>query len=288
MSLKELLTHMWQIIEKKLRFIGQIMTSKTPERVAEEVDELTLSAAEIKAIATGNPLIKEKMEVENSLTRLKISYSQYIANRHKLNVMINTDLPQRIKSTQELTNKLLQDKIMVEKNTQLSDEKGNEVFQIEINKHIYTDKELAAKVFANNVSSDYHNITGYYKGFKFWVTVDFSTSKYIANFKGNVLHRLPLTTYGEFKNCLDFKQMEKMLAIIEKDINRHTNEIEQLENSLRSAKEEYEKPFSMQAEMDKLIARSVELDQLINEKDDVDESHERDDDELEDEEEYGR
>jgi hypothetical protein len=73
--------YMWQLIENKQRFISQIMSSKVPTRVAEDCDEIVLSAAEIKALAAGDPMIKEKMDVDNAYNRLKMDKSTYLKNR---------------------------------------------------------------------------------------------------------------------------------------------------------------------------------------------------------------
>ena len=92
--------YLWQTIENKQKFISQIMTSKTPVRVAEDVDEASLSYSEIKALATGNPLIKEKMDLDNEVTKLKMLEANYKSNKYKLEDKVNKIYPQSILKTE--------------------------------------------------------------------------------------------------------------------------------------------------------------------------------------------
>ena len=87
---------MYQMVEKKQRGISQIMTSKSPERSIEDIDEKALSYAEIKSIATGNPLIREKTELETKATKLKMLKQSYLGQKYELEDMINKKYPQEI------------------------------------------------------------------------------------------------------------------------------------------------------------------------------------------------
>lgn len=88
--------YLWQTIENKQKFISQIMTSKTPVRVAEDVDESSLNYAEIKALATGNPKIKKKMDLDNEVTKLKMLEANYKSNRYRLEDKISKTYPEEI------------------------------------------------------------------------------------------------------------------------------------------------------------------------------------------------
>ena len=98
-----------QILENKQRFISQIMTSKTPARSADDIDEATLSYAEIKAIATGNPLIKEKMDTDVKLERLKMAKSEFLRSHEQLEHKIFHSYPKRIRELQDLLEKINRD-----------------------------------------------------------------------------------------------------------------------------------------------------------------------------------
>ena len=95
-------SYLWQTIENKQKFISQIMTSKTPVRVAEDVDESSLNYAEIKALATGDPKIKEKMDLDNEVTKLKMLEANYKSNRYRLEDKVVKTYPQEITRTEKL------------------------------------------------------------------------------------------------------------------------------------------------------------------------------------------
>ncbi|EPV75119.1 hypothetical protein SAG0366_06260, partial [Streptococcus agalactiae GB00947] len=107
--------YLWQTIENKQKFISQIMTSKTPVRVAEDVDEASLSYSEIKALATGNPLIKEKMDLDNEVTKLKMLEANYKSNKYKLEDKVNKIYPQSILKTEMEIQAVKEDIASVEK-----------------------------------------------------------------------------------------------------------------------------------------------------------------------------
>ena len=92
--------YLWQTIENKQKFISQIMTSKTPVRVAEDVDESSLNYAEIKALATGDPKIKEKMDLDNEVTKLKMLEANYKSNRYRLEDKVTKSYPEEIAKTE--------------------------------------------------------------------------------------------------------------------------------------------------------------------------------------------
>ena len=102
-------SYLWQTIENKQKFISQIMTSKAPVRVAEDVDESSLSYAEIKALATGNPLIKEKMDLDNEVTKLKMLEANYKSNQYRLEDKILKSYPNEIAKLENLIEKIKQD-----------------------------------------------------------------------------------------------------------------------------------------------------------------------------------
>ena len=131
-----------QIIENKQRFISQIMTSKTPVRSAEDVDEATLSYAEIKAIATGNPLIKEKMDIDVKLERLKMAKSEFMKANEQLEHKVNKTYPDRIREMETGLAKINRDIKAVQENTVIGDD-GQEKFSMILNGKTFTDKKDA-------------------------------------------------------------------------------------------------------------------------------------------------
>ena len=160
-----------QILENKQRFISQIMTSKTPVRSAEDVDEATLSYAEIKAIATGNPLIKEKMDIDVKLERLRMAKSEFLRTQEQLEFKVTTKYPENLQKLKEEYEKVQKDVELVRQNTIL-DEAGQEKFKIVLNGKIYDDKDKATnyisdlikKNMASDLSEPLKGLTGEYKG----------------------------------------------------------------------------------------------------------------------------
>lgn len=257
--------YMWQLIENKQRFILQIMTSSVPVREAEEVDELTLTAAEIKAIATGNPLIKEKMEVDNDLTRLKMAKSQHLSNRRQLENMIQNVYPKRIQYQQNLLEKLLADKIRMEGNTKIDGEQ--ELFSIILNGKIYTDTKAAEAVMESALGeglfSDGKELTGEYKGMKIRKVLDRETGKPTLVMSGNLSYRSPMAGTGKANLRLIESTYTKVIDTIEKE----QKELSALEKNFASAKVEAGKPFEREQELQEKLKRSFELDAILKSED---------------------
>ena len=257
--------YMWQLIENKQRFISQIMTSSVPVREAEEVDELTLTAAEIKAIATGNPLIKEKMEVDNDLTRLKMAKSQHLSNRRQLENMIQNVYPKRIQYQQNLLEKLLADKIRMEGNTKIDGEQ--ELFSIILNGKIYTDTKAAEAVMESALGeglfSDGKELTGEYKGMKIRKVLDRETGKPTLVMSGNLSYRSPMAGTGKANLRLIESTYTKVIDTIEKE----QKELSALEKNFASAKVEAGKPFEREQELQEKLKRSFELDAILKSED---------------------
>ena len=162
-------SYLWQIIENKQRFISQIMTSKTPVRSADDVDEATLSYAEIKAIATGNPLIKEKMDIDVKLERLKLAKSEFLKAHEQLEHKVYHTYPRKLQETQTILDNINRDIDTIQNNTVL-DDKGQEKFSIIFNGKTFSDKKEATAFLADlikkNASSIYplSGLSGEFKG----------------------------------------------------------------------------------------------------------------------------
>lgn len=133
-------SYLYQIVENKQKFIGQIMTSKSPVRSADDIDEATLSYAEIKALATGNPLIKEKMDIEVTLGKLKVLRSGYLNNKYTLEDAIRKRFPANISQAQQKLEKLKLDVDMIKK----EDRENNDKFYGMVIKGVHYDEKLKA------------------------------------------------------------------------------------------------------------------------------------------------
>ena len=181
-------SYLWQTIENKQKFISQIMTSKTPVRVAEDVDESSLSYAEIKALATGNPLIKEKMDLDNEVTKLKMLEANYKSNQYRLEDKILKSYPNEIARLENLIDNIKQDLAVVEPKA-LGEEKFT---SLTLDNHRYTDKKDAGEALLESVKSvgiRDSKVIGKYRNFDLEASYDSFHNLYKFTLQGKAKHK---------------------------------------------------------------------------------------------------
>lgn len=251
--------YLWQTIENKQKFISQIMTSKTPVRVAEDVDESSLNYAEIKALATGDPKIKEKMDLDNEVTKLKMLEANYKSNRYRLEDKVAKNYPEEIARTEKLIEAVKKDISDVEPKAD-----GEEKFtSITLFGEKITDKKLAGEKLLEAISKVKINeskIIGKYRNMDLEVSYNFFTNAHDFSLNGAAKHSGELGTSADgnitrLDNALE-KMPEKLKRLEEKLISTK----EQLEN----AKEELEKPFEKADELKSKVLRLAELNKLLD------------------------
>ena len=251
--------YLWQTIENKQKFISQIMTSKTPVRVAEDVDESSLNYAEIKALATGDPKIKEKMDLDNEVTKLKMLEANYKSNRYRLEDKVAKNYPEEITRTEKLIEAVKNDIASVEPKAV-----GEEKFtSITILGEKITDKKLAGEKLLEAISKVKINeskMIGKYRNMDLEVSYNFFTNEHNFSLNGTAKHSGELGTSADgniirLDNALE-KMPEKLNRLEEKLISTK----EQLEN----AKEELKKPFEKADELKTKVLRLAELNKLLD------------------------
>ena len=253
-------SYSWQLIENKQKFIGQIMTSKSPVRSCEDVDEAALSYAEVKALATGNPYIKEKMDLDIQVSKLKLMKANHTSQKYRLEDNITKHYPQQIAIFKERINGFTADMQKYEQNKPLDKEQ----FSITIGGKAYTDKKEAGtaiiamckEIRGINASAD----VGEYLGFKLNVTFDSFNNKFVMNVKGAMSHPMevgadPLGNITRINNAL-----EAMPAQLEEAQTKLSN----VEHQLETAKAEVNKPFAQEAELSEKLDRLTALNALLN------------------------
>ena len=251
--------YLWQTIENKQKFISQIMTSKTPVRVAEDVDESSLNYAEIKALATGDPKIKEKMDLDNEVTKLKMLEANYKSNRYRLEDKVAKTYPEEIARTENLIEAVKKDIENVE--TQGSGE--NKFTSITINGEIIRDKKIAGEKLLEaikGVKINESKVIGQYRNMDLEVSYNFFTNEHNFTLRGATNHSGELGTSADgnitrLDNAID-KMPERLNRLEEKLISTK----EQLEN----AKEELTKPFEKADELKTKVLRLAELNKLLD------------------------
>ena len=251
--------YLWQTIENKQKFISQIMTSKTPVRVAEDVDESSLNYAEIKALATGDPKIKEKMDLDNEVTKLKMLEANYKSNRYRLEDKVAKNYPEEIARTEKLIEAVKNDIASVEPKAV-----GEEKFtSITILGEKITDKKLAGEKLLEAIKTVKINeskMIGKYRNMDLEVSYNFFTNEHNFSLNGAAKHSGELGTSADgniirLDNTLE-KMPEKLKRLEEKLVSTK----EQLEN----AKEELKKPFEKADELKAKVLRLAELNKLLD------------------------
>ena len=252
-------SYLWQTIENKQKFISQIMTSKTPVRVAEDVDESSLNYAEIKALATGDPKIKEKMDLDNEVTKLKMLEANYKSNRYRLEDKVAKTYPEEIARTEKLIEAVKKDIENVE--PQGSGE--NKFTSIMINGEIIRDKKIAGEKLLEAIKGIKINeskVIGQYRNMDLEVSYNFFTNKHNFTLRGATNHSGELGTSADgnitrLDNAID-KMPERLNHLEEKLIIT--------KEQLKNAKEELKKPFEKADELKTKVLRLAELNKLLD------------------------
>ena len=253
-------SYSWQLIENKQKFIGQIMTSKSPVRSCEDVDEAALSYAEVKALATGNPYIKEKMDLDIQVSKLKLMKANHTSQKYRLEDNITQHYPHQIAIFKERIEGFTADMEKYAKNKP----EDKEQFFMQVGGKPYTDKKEAGtaiiamckEIKGINASVD----VGEYLGFKLNVTFDSFNNKFVMNVKGAMSHTMevgsdPLGNITRINNVL-----EAMPVQLEEAQTKLSN----VEHQLETAKAEVDKPFPQEAELSEKLDRLTALNALLN------------------------
>lgn len=251
--------YLYQLVENKQKFISQIMTSKTPVRSAEDIDEVALSYAEIKALAAGNPLIIEKTELDTQVSKLKLLKQSYLNEQYDLEDKIKKKYPNRIK---ELEKNIENYKTDIE---YLSDNYGNEdsFTGMTINGITYSEKQDAgAKIIdeCKSIISDETKEIGEYKGFKMEL-------KFFAFMKEyNLILKRNSTTIVNLGNSElgNITRIDNALDNISSHLLDSQTELETIKTQLEKAKLEFGKPFNQEEELKEKQKRLNEVNRLLN------------------------
>ena len=253
----------WQLVENKQKFISQIMTSKSPARSCEDFDEQALSYAEVKALAAGNPMIKEKMDLDIQVSRLRGLKAAYTSQHYRLEDAITGSFPRQIKGTERKIAAYEQD-IQTAKQNQTYDADNKLVFGIELNGVQYDKREDAGKALLGligaAVRSEKPVPVGHYAGFEVTVEYVLLSKEFKANLVGAATHTTALGADAA-GNMTRFQNVITGLPQATQDLR---DKLEQLGKQLENAKEELKQPFLQEEELAEKSARLATLDALLN------------------------
>lgn len=251
--------YLWQTIENKQKFISQIMTSKTPVRVAEDVDESSLNYAEIKALATGDPKIKEKMDLDNEVTKLKMLEANYKSNRYRLEDKVAKNYPEEITRTEKLIEAVKKDIADVE----LQGEGENKFTSITILGEKITDKKLAGEKLLEAIKTIKINeskMIGKYRNMDLEVSYNFFTNEHNFSLNGAAKHSGELGTSADG----NITRLDNALEKMPEKLNRLEEKLVSTKEQLENAKEELKKPFEKADELKTKVLRLAELNKLLD------------------------
>ena len=247
----------WSLVENKQRFISQVMTSKAVSRSCEDIDEATLSYAEIKAVATGNPLIKEKMEVDNDVQRLKLLKASYDNQRYGLQDNFMIKYPKLIKTATEKLANVRED--IKARDKELID---NSDFAITIGNVTYTERVDGGTTMLEAISKCKTGETtsiGKFHGFELLVEKNFLSINYMV-LRGKTEYKAELST----SPVGSMVKLENLFNGLHENVDFLEKKIEQYQNDLEASKAEYDKPFAHSAELEEKLARQCELNAQLD------------------------
>ena len=254
--------YMWQILENKQKFISQIMTSKSPVRACEDVDDTALSYAEIKALATGNPYIKEKMDLDIQVSKLKLLKANHTSQKYRLETEIARNYPVKITALKERIAGLREDAEAVK--PLLEKEKAKDGFSMVIGGKTYVDRKEAGTALiaacAGLKAVDTAGQVGEFQGFRLHSEFDSFNQVYKLTIKGKCSYQIEIS-----KDPLgNLQRISNALSGIEKKLAEAEVNLETVQQQLATAKEEVEKPFAKETELTEKMERLSELNALLN------------------------
>ena len=250
-------SYMWQTIESKQKFISQIMTSKSPVRSCEDVDETALSYAEIKALATGNPYIREKMDLEIEVSRLKLVKANYLSQKYMLEDSLLKHYPKEIRLTQERIKGYEMDIALYERHKS-EDFPGMLLYGT----HYAEKKEAGTAILeaCKAMTSPEPKKVGSYRGFSLLLSYDIVAKVFRMTLRGELSHTVELGSdiHG------NIQRMENVLESLPSRLSACEKALATLKEQMENAKAEVEKPFEQEQELSEKAARLAELNALLN------------------------
>ena len=249
--------YMWQTIESKQKFISQIMTSKSPVRSCEDIDETALSYAEVKALATGNPYIKEKMDLEIDVSRLKLVKANYQSQKYAMEDRLLKYFPREVKLTEERIAGFKADMSLYERH------KTEDFPGMVLNGVNYAEKKDAGAALIETCkaqTSPELKEVGSFRGFTLMLSYDTFGKTFKLTLKGALSHTIDLGSdiHG------NIQRMENAFDMFPTRLNACEQALANLQTQIENAKAEVEKPFAQEDELRTKMARLAELDAMLN------------------------
>ena len=248
--------YLYQIVENKQKFISQIMTSKTPLRTAEDIDEVALSYAEIKALAAGNPLIIEKTDLDAQVSKLQLLKQSHLSEIYDLEDKVRKTYPNQIKGLENTISGY-------EKDIVVRDNNKKDIFEMTINGIKYNERSEAGEKIVEEcrkMRSPNPVEIGEFCGFKIEISFNSFSREFIVDLKSNLSHP---TLLGE-SNSGNVIRIENLLSNLETKLEGKKTELENVKIQYENAKNEIKRPFPREEELQEKTKRLNELNVLLN------------------------
>lgn len=252
--------YLYQLVEGKQKFASQIMTSKSPVRSAEDIDETALSYAEIKMLATGNPYIKEKMDLDIQVQKLKMLKSNFLSEKYGLEDKVIKFYPQQIAYLKSRVEGLTKDVETAKLHPKPIDEQPLGMMVSGVS---YSEKAEAGQAIINtckSMNSPDAIPLGEYRGFQMELYFDTVQRNYVVKLKGETSRDVPL---GDDAHG-NIVRIDNGIERFEEALADTKNSLENTEKQFETAKQEIEKPFAKEEELRAKTARLDELNILLN------------------------
>ena len=252
--------YLYQLVEGKQKFASQIMTSKSPVRSAEDIDETALSYAEIKMLATGNPYIKEKMDLDIQVQKLRLLKSNFLSEKYALEDKIIKYYPQRIAALKTRLDGLTKDVETAKQHPKPTDDR---FIGMTVSGVSYSEKADAGQAIlemCKAMTSPDPIPLGEYRGFSMELLFDTVERNYVVRLKGETSRNVPL---GEDIHG-NITRIDNGIERFAETLADTRNELENTQNQFETAKKEVEKPFAKEEELKAKTARLDELNILLN------------------------
>ena len=256
-------SYMWQLLETKQKFIGQIMTSKSPARSADDLDDAALYYAEVKALAAGNPMIKEKMDLDIQVARLKTLKTAYNNEHYRLEDAITQGFPAEMRKTAQQLENAKADTIRLQQNTK-RDADGKDVFAISLMDTVYTKRDDAGKALLGLLGMAMNRTEpvsiGQYKGFDLQIAYFTMDKMYLAYLVGSGINPVQLGADAVGNTV----RLDNCLHNLPQSVTDLESKLVQLQKQLENAKEQLAQPFAQADELAEKSKRLAELEALLN------------------------
>lgn len=273
--------YLYQMLENKQKFISQIMTDKSPVRSCEDVDEATLDYAEVKALCAGNPLIKEKIDLETEITKLNVIKSAFLSQKYSLEDKAYKTLPEKKNNTEHYIEKLKSDLETARSVNPLTNEDGKNYYPVIVSGEEYHNKEDAGNairkaIMTNGSLMENKEFTiGSYRGFEINTFIDthFETAAVKVNLKGMCNHYGDINMDNNVKSSGNIVRLDNIINGIELELKKQEERLQSLDADIKEAQEAAKAVFPRKNELAEKEKRLAQVNNLLTNSDIQEDEH---------------